>query len=131
MLRRSLLAALAGLFQFLPAVQFDPRRTGNASNRSRHARDSNDTTAIVDRIENGTAVVLFEADDLQRSVPATVLPENAREEGTVLRVPDGDALALATVDHEATAERRESAQDRFDDLSERPDEPGDQGESTP
>lgn len=82
---------------------------------------SESETAVVDRIEDGTAVVVFEASGRQRAVPPPVLPPAAREEGTVLRVPNGDDLALADVDRAATRERRQAARDRFDDLGERPD----------
>lgn len=118
--RRSLLALIHGLLPPVPFVAFDPLPEGDVSTDPAN-QPTDDTTAVVDRIEDGTAVVLFEAEGYQRTVPASVLPANAREEGTVLRVPDGDALALATVDREATREREESAQDRFDDLAERPD----------
>lgn len=75
-------------------------------------------TAVVDRLEGDTAVLLFEEAGVQETVRASVLPEAAREPGVVLRVPGGDSLALATVDRAATAERREAAQERFDELSE-------------
>lgn len=112
----------------------DSDGSGNYSDGDNNDGDSNDgdsggvdsdardvQTAVVDRIEDGTAVVLFEDAGDQRTVSAAVLPEAAREEGTVLRVPEGEALALATVDRSATEERRESAQDRLDRLAERPD----------
>ncbi|GAB3686340.1 hypothetical protein GCM10028857_18240 [Salinarchaeum chitinilyticum] len=82
--------------------------------------DPGTRTAVVDRIENETAVVLFEDGSGTETVPAAVLPEAAREEGMVLDVPDGTSLALATVDHAETAERREEAQDQFDELAEQP-----------
>jgi len=87
-------------------------------------------TAVVDRIESGTAVLLFEDEDVQETVEATVLPEAAREEGVVLHVPEGDSLALATVDRAATAARRQDAQDRFDELAEPAPEPNGTGNST-
>jgi len=117
--RRHLLALLPGLLQPTSDEPFDPL-AAIADCLDSPDRSTDDATAVVDRIEGGTAVVLFEAEGRQRTVPVTVLPENAREEGIVLRVPDGDALALATVDREATRAREESAQDRFDDLAERP-----------
>lgn len=116
--RRHLLAALAGLLPPIPFVTFDPLpdREVLAS-----GPPTNDATAVVDRIANGTAVVIWDDVDRQRAVPADVLPEDAREEGVVLRVPGGDALALAEVDRAATREREARAQNRSDDLSERPD----------
>lgn len=96
--------------------------TAEASPSTAAIRDEGrrDDTAVVDRIVNGSAVVLFEASERRRTVPATVLPSAAREEGVVLHVPEGEALALAEVDRAATRERRASARDRFDELAERP-----------
>lgn len=92
---------------------------GHCPARRRHSPTS---TAVVDRVADGEAVVLFEDDDFQRTVPVEVLPPDAREDGVVLAVPADGALATATVDRTATQERRQSAQDRFDDLAERPDD---------
>lgn len=97
------------------------RVTGEGPARSRARCPGSDeaaTTAVVDRIVDGDAVVLFEDEGYQRTVPANVLPEDAREEGVVLSVPHGEALALAEVDRAETEERQQSAQDRFDDLAE-------------
>jgi len=80
--------------------------------------ESGPRTAVVDRIEDGTAVLLFEDGTGQKAVSADVLPAAAREAGMVLRVPRGDSLALATVDRAATARRRRNASDRFDELAE-------------
>lgn len=86
-------------------------------------------TAVVDSIEGDTAVVTFEDGAGTRTVAANVLPPAAREEGMVLRVPRGDALAIAQVDRVATARRRDAASDRFDDLATRP--PGTEDGSAP
>lgn len=121
--RRDLLAALACLSPiplpgFGPLPEFDPLTDRDPFARTVTSTD--DPTAVVDRITDGTAVVIWDDADRQRTVPASVLPENAREEGVVLRIPDGDALALAEVDRAATREREAAARNRTDDLSERP-----------
>lgn len=85
-------------------------------------------TAVVDRIVDGRAAVQFEAEGEETVVATEVLPESAREEGVVLRVPPGRSLAIATVDRAATARRRRRAGDRFDDVAETP--PGDGNGST-
>ncbi|WP_248518166.1 DUF3006 domain-containing protein [Salinarchaeum laminariae] len=86
------------------------------------SNDPGTRTAVVDRIENETAVVIFDDGSGTETVPAAVLPEAARKEGMVLDVPEGTSLALATVDRAETAKRRQEAQDRFDELSEQPPE---------
>lgn len=79
--------------------------------------------AVLDRIEDGLATLQVEdGDDLHALVvDEGKLPAEARRGDAVLRVvvEDGD-LADATYDPEATADRREAAQDRFDRLSRRP-----------
>ena len=124
MLRRDLLATLLAL---LPAsavqsvaddladgIGAEPDEgDGGGDSKERGPR-----TAVVDRIEDGTAVLLFEDGTGQKAVSADVLPAAAREAGMVLRVPRGDSLALATVDRAATARRRRNASDRFDELAE-------------
>ncbi|PSQ02788.1 DUF3006 domain-containing protein [Halobacteriales archaeon QS_5_70_17] len=81
-------------------------------------------TAVVDRVEDGLAVLLLEADgetvdDLL--VPPERLPRRARTAGAVLTVvvEDGD-LIEARYRPEETRERAERAQSRFDRLAERP-----------
>lgn len=81
-------------------------------------------TAVVDAIEDGVARVFFEQDgsDVGDSLLGpSQLPADGRQANAILTivVQDG-ALVDATVDAEATQQRRESAQDRFDRLSSRP-----------
>ncbi|WP_187292615.1 DUF3006 domain-containing protein [Salinarchaeum sp. Harcht-Bsk1] len=132
MLRRDLLATLLALlpasaarsaFEGIQNLALEDDSDGEGDGRSRSddsgdsRRDDAPGTAVVDRIEDDTAVVLFEDGRGQETVSTAVLPAAAREEGVVLRVPRGDSLALATVDRTATAARRRNASDRFDDLA--------------
>jgi hypothetical protein len=143
-LRRDLLTTLLGLLPISGAlsravavataatdvverVDLDGKRgTGDADRESTTAdadgEPSDDhprtRTAVVDRIEGDVAVLLFEDGTDARTVPLAVLPPAAREAGIVLRVPEGNSVALATVDRAATARRRRAAGDRFDDLAE-------------
>ena len=83
-------------------------------------------TAVVDRIVEGRAVLLLEADGEtvdQRDLPADDLPEDGRHEGAVFEatVEDGTIADLAYRPG-TEADRREAAQDRFDRLSKRLDE---------
>ncbi|WP_254767496.1 DUF3006 family protein [Salinilacihabitans rarus] len=81
-------------------------------------------TAVLDRIVDGeTAVLLLEAEGRvvdERTLPAADLPADGRREGAVFEVvvEDGEVVE-ATYLPETTRERRESARDRFDRLSER------------
>ena len=81
-------------------------------------------TAVVDAIEDGIARVFFEQDgsDVGDSLlDPSQLPADGRQADSILTVVVQDgALADVTVDAEATQQRRESAQDRFDRLSSRP-----------
>ncbi|SEV83407.1 Protein of unknown function [Natrinema salifodinae] len=87
-------------------------------------------TAVLDRIVDGeTAVLLLEeagdvVDELALDVDA--LPDEGRHEGAVFEVRvdrDEGTLREATYREDEERERRESAQERFDRLSERlPDE---------
>jgi hypothetical protein len=81
-------------------------------------------TAVVDRIEDGLAAVLFEEDGTdayELVVEPTALPENGQHADAVLSVEiqDGE-LVEATYEASDKVEYRESAQRRFDRLSERP-----------
>lgn len=87
-------------------------------------------TATVDRIEEGTAVVLVEGGQErgggvvdQLDLPVDRLPDRAQTEGAVLEIElDGGELRRATYEPETTEERVERLRDRFDRLSERPEE---------
>lgn len=85
---------------------------------------TDERTAVVDRIVDGeTAVLLLESDGQvvdEISVPADRLPETGRHDGAVYGIvyEDGDVHSLI-YRPEDTRDRRESAQDRFDELSER------------
>lgn len=83
-------------------------------------------TAVVDRIVNGTAVLLLERDGEtvdQHDLDAGRLPEAGRHEGAIFAatVEDGNVRELQ-YQPDAEATRREAAQDRFDRLSKRLDE---------
>jgi len=81
-------------------------------------------TAVVDRIEDGDiAVILVEEDGQvieQLDIAADRLPEPARTDGGVLSVTLDDG-EIVSMEYEAgtTRDRRESAQEKLDRLSER------------
>lgn len=81
-------------------------------------------TAVVDRFEDGLAVLLLEADGEtvgERTLDRAALPEDGRHVDAVLRVEvrDGDVAGVSS-EPEESAERSERARRRFDDLSSRP-----------
>ena len=72
--------------------------------------------AVVDRVVEGTAVLLVGPDETERLVPADRLPAGAGE-GTWLAVaPDADPVVVIAVDAEMTAARREGLEDRLERL---------------
>lgn len=81
-------------------------------------------TAVVDSIEDGLATVFFEEDgeEVGHAVcEADELPEEGRQADAILLVTVVNGSALRwTPDPERSMERTEAAQDRFDQLSERP-----------
>jgi hypothetical protein len=96
-------------------------------------------TAVLDRFEDTqesrVAVLVVEGPERPLGdlrVEPSELPEAARQQDAVIRVTIEDgALREATYEEEATRERRESAQSRFDRLARRPpggdeDEEGEQ-----
>lgn len=81
-------------------------------------------TAVVDRIEDGLAAVLVEkdgSDAYELLVEPTELPDDGRNANAALTVEikDGE-LVKTSYDPDETKERRDSAQRRFNRLSERP-----------
>jgi len=85
-------------------------------------------TAVVDRIEDGTATLEIDAEDglSALEIEATELPAEARTADTVLEITVEDsALAGVTHDPDETADRASEAQRRFDRLSKRPPRDGD------
>ena len=85
---------------------------------------SESQTAVLDRIVDGeTAVLLCEADGEvveELTVPVTELPDDGRKEGAVFSITvAGDELETIEYRSEETESRREAAQNRFDQLSER------------
>jgi hypothetical protein len=87
-------------------------------------------TAVVDRIEDGLAALLLEEDGTdayELLVEPAKLPEDGRHANAVLTVEVQDEeLVEASYQPNETESRRESAQNRFDRLSERP--PSDEDE---
>ena len=81
-------------------------------------------TAVVDRIEDGHATILLEEDgeDAHELVVCPeALPSDGRHSDAILTVEiNDDELAEATYRPDETEARQESAQSRFDRLSERP-----------
>ncbi|MDA8217325.1 MAG: DUF3006 domain-containing protein [Dehalococcoidales bacterium] len=72
--------------------------------------------AVIDRFENGWAVVLVGEDERLLNVPRKQLPRGARE-GTWLQVElEGDSLISATVDREATARARKRVMEKLERL---------------
>lgn len=89
-------------------------------------------TAVLDRFEEGLAVLLVERDGEtvdQLVVDRDRVPDEGCHEDAVLvtSIQDGDVRGLRYRPEE-TERRTESAQDRFDRLAERPPS-GDEGES--
>lgn len=87
-------------------------------------------TAVVDNIEDDLATVFFEEDGSEVAnavLDASALPAAGQRANAVLsaRVVDG-AVVKWTVDLEETLARVEQAQDRFDRLSSRPPDDGDE-----
>ena len=80
--------------------------------------------AVVDRIEDGLAAVLLEeggTDAYELLVEPAALPEEGQHADAVLAVEiQNGELVEASYEASETTERRESAQRRFDRLSERP-----------
>jgi hypothetical protein len=81
-------------------------------------------TAVVDRIEDGLAAVLIEEDGTdayELLVEPVELPKDGQHANAVLTVEIQDEeLVAASYEASETEARRESAQSRFDRLSERP-----------
>jgi hypothetical protein len=81
-------------------------------------------TAVVDTIEDGYATVFFERDGQEvgtATLAPSHLPAAARHADAILDITIRDeSLESATYAPERTKTRQESAQDRFDHLSERP-----------
>ncbi len=79
--------------------------------------------AVVDRIEDGLATLELDGDEgrYELVIGEASLPADGRHEGAVYEIAvEDDRLVDAWYDEDATDERREAAQDRFDRLSERP-----------
>jgi hypothetical protein len=85
-------------------------------------------TAVVDESEGSLLRLELEADLSEFDelvVGSEALPKKGRETRVVLTVEDVDeALVAAEYDPDETQRRRERAKNRFDRLSERPDEDG-------
>jgi hypothetical protein len=81
-------------------------------------------TAVVDRIEDGLATIVIEEDGTdayELVVEPVQLPDDGQHADAVLSVEIRDnELVEATYEASETGERQESAQRRFDQLSERP-----------
>lgn len=81
-------------------------------------------TGVVDRFEGDQAVVLLESEGEvvdEMVVNADELPEAGRHDDAVLQISieDGEIESIAYSEEE-TDSRKESAQSRFQDLSQRP-----------
>lgn len=83
-------------------------------------------TAVVDRIEDGIAVLLVEDDTgtvIEELTPAAdALPAEIEAGDVVELTLDGDTITSITRDQAATKARKQRAQNRFDRLAERPDD---------
>ncbi|WP_247729165.1 DUF3006 domain-containing protein [Halovivax limisalsi] len=85
---------------------------------------TDERTAVVDRIVDGeTAVLLLEADNEvvdEITLPVDRLPEAGRHDGAVYGVEENDGeRRTLSYRPEESRDRRERAQDRFDQLSDR------------
>ncbi|AZH24785.1 DUF3006 domain-containing protein [Haloplanus aerogenes] len=82
-------------------------------------------TAVLDRFEDDVAVLVLESDDEtlgQVVVDAETIPaEGQHQDALFTVVMCGGELAEVTYHPDQTEERRETAQSRFDRLSERSD----------
>ncbi|WP_332899006.1 DUF3006 domain-containing protein [Haladaptatus sp. CMSO5] len=83
-------------------------------------------TAVIDRIEDGHAVLLIEeaGKDVDELVlHESKLPFEMREANLVVHIVlEGGTVTSVKADREATDERMEDAQSRFDRLAQRPPE---------
>lgn len=87
------------------------------STASTDSSPSQTDTAVVDRFEGTTAVLVFDSGDVQ-TVDRSQLPPSARHDDAVLHVTrDDGAIVSMRYDAEETRERREQAQDRFDQIA--------------
>lgn len=79
-------------------------------------------TAVIDRIEEGIAVLIFDGEDSPDGLEIDVdnIPDDAAHEGAVLAVTMSEE-GVETIERRPDEEedRRERAQDRFDRLSKR------------
>ena len=79
-------------------------------------------TAVIDRIEEGTAVLVFDGEDPPDGLDIDVaeIPDEAAHEGAVLVITMSEGT-IVTIEGrpDEEAERRENAEDRFDRLSKR------------
>lgn len=97
-----------------------------------HTRDIPDGTypAVVDRIEDGLAAVLVEGDDDplgELLVDPADLPEAARHADAVLRIEiRAGEMTDVTYRPDETEQRADRVQSRFDRLSRRPSEDGEE-----
>ncbi|WP_226021914.1 DUF3006 domain-containing protein [Halomicrobium salinisoli] len=90
-------------------------------------------TAVVDRFEEGLAVLLLEADGEmvdELVLDAESLPEAGRHADGVLTVELRDETVVdITYEAQETTDRSERAQRRFDELSQRPPPVDDESDS--
>ncbi|EMA68059.1 DUF3006 family protein [Halorubrum distributum] len=81
-------------------------------------------TAVVDNVEDGLATVFFERDGEEVGnavLDASRLPSDGQYADAILSVTlSGGRIESASYKIEQTADRKETAQDRFDRLSKRP-----------
>ncbi|WP_331235742.1 DUF3006 domain-containing protein [Natronorarus salvus] len=88
--------------------------------------DDGEYTAVVDRIEEGLAVVIVESEGEpieEFHLGPEELPEGVSGGAVCQITVCDDAIEAIEPDRTATDERRESARSRFDRLSRRPDDP--------
>lgn len=86
------------------------------------ALDTGTYTAVIDSIEDGLATVFFEQDGEEVGdaiVAASVLPEDSRHADAILSVSVDNTAVKWDYDPETTEARKETAQSRFDRLSNR------------
>lgn len=89
-------------------------------------------SAVVDRIEDGLAAIEVETTDgvAELLVEPAALPDPARKADAILRIQIADgSLTEAVYLPDETESRNQEAQSRFDRLSQRPPEQGDDEQS--
>lgn len=74
------------------------------------------TKAVIDRFEDGWAVLLVGDDERRLNVPRKAMPRGAREGHWLLVEVEGDSLVSAVIDKEETARARQRVLEKLEKL---------------